>query len=214
MSKKIATSGTSPKRLSPLIIIGGSMIILSVVFYFISRSMLEHRDPEAGRVLAEQAEQRNGMEEMNQGQNSNTTREMRQDASLTFLAADGSARTSVNVEIVDDEASRTQGLMGRQHMAESQGMLFIFPDEDYRSFWMANTPLPLDIIYVNKALKIVTVQRNTVPYSEESVPSTGPATYVIEMNAGFADRHGIMEGDNVQWLRKYKSRSFGVRCPA
>jgi hypothetical protein len=202
MSKKIATSGTSPKRLSPLIIIGGSMIILSVVFYFISRSMLEHRDPEAGRVLAEQAEQRNSMEEMNQGQNSNTTREMRQDASLTFLAADGSARTSVNVEIVDDEASRTQGLMGRQHMAESQGMLFIFPDEDYRSFWMANTPLPLDIIYVNKALKIVTVQRNTVPYSEESVPSTGPATYVIEMNAGFADRHGIMEGDNVQWLRK------------
>ena len=70
------------------------------------------------------------------------------------------------------------------------------------SFWMANTPLPLDIIYVNAAREVVTIQRNTVPYSEESVPSTRPATYVVEVNAGYADRHGIAEGDRVQWSRK------------
>ncbi|MFZ1731791.1 MAG: DUF192 domain-containing protein [Bacteroidota bacterium] len=202
MSKNIETPRTSAKRPSPLIIIGGIVLVLAAAFYFISRSMIDNPDPEARRVLAEQAEQRSGGEKATPSKDGSSSREMREDASLTFRASDGSVRTSVNIEIVEDDASRTQGLMGRQHMAETQGMLFIFPDEDYRSFWMANTPLPLDIIYVNKALKIVTIQRNTVPYSEESVPSTAPATYVIEVNAGFADRHGIVEGDNVQWLRK------------
>jgi uncharacterized membrane protein (UPF0127 family) len=66
---------------------------------------------------------------------------------------------------------------------------------------MANTPLSLDIIFVNKAGSIVTVQRNTVPYSEESIPSTAPATYVVEVNAGFCDRHGVREGQLVRWVR-------------
>ena len=81
-------------------------------------------------------------------------------------------------------------------------MLFIFPNEEYRSFWMANTPLSLDIIFVNSAREIVTIQRDAVPFSEESVPSTKPATYVVEVNAGYADRHGLAEGDRVQWSRK------------
>jgi hypothetical protein len=202
MNNNINKTNAAKKRLSPLIIIGGSVLILAIAFYFISRSILDHRDPEARRVLSEQSEKHNSGEETNSLKEGNSDRQMREDASLAFLASDGSTRTSINIEIADNDASRTQGLMGRQHMGETQGMLFVFPDEDYRSFWMANTPLPLDIIYVNKARKIVTIQRNTVPFSEESIPSTGPATYVIEVNAGFADRHGIVEGDNVQWLRK------------
>ncbi|MBE0644685.1 MAG: DUF192 domain-containing protein [Bacteroidetes bacterium] len=195
------TSGAgAKKKLSPLVIIGGSVILLAVAFFFISRSMLDQRDPEVSRVLSEQSRKQRSGEAS--GDEQQGAVQMREDAALTFVTPDGAVRTIINIEIADEEASRTQGLMGRQHMAEDQGMLFVFPDEDYRSFWMANTPLPLDIIYVNKSNTIVTIQRNTVPYSEESVPSTAPATYVIEVNAGFSDRHGIMEGDKVRWQRK------------
>jgi uncharacterized membrane protein (UPF0127 family) len=87
-------------------------------------------------------------------------------------------------------------------MDEMQGMLFIFDNEEYRSFWMANTPLPLDIVFVNAKRVIVTIQRNTVPYSRESVPSTEEAQYVVEVNAGFSDRHGLLVGDTIEWRRR------------
>lgn len=197
MSKKSKVSGTG-RRPSPLLIIGGSVIILAAVFYIASTFLIENRDPEATRTLAERRAEREG-----RGDPASDTRQLwREDGMLDFLAPDGSARATIRVEIAENETSRTQGLMGRQTMAEDQGMLFIFPNEEFRSFWMANTPLPLDIIYVNAAREVVTIQRNTVPYSEESVPSTRPATYVVEVNAGYADRHGIVEGDRVQWSRK------------
>lgn len=125
----------------------------------------------------------------------------RNDANLTFSDAAGRPITSISVEIADTEEARTQGLMGRTRMGEKQGMLFIFPNDEYRSFWMANTPLPLDIIYVDSERNIVTVRRNTVPFSEESIPSTAPARYVVEVNAGFCNRHGILEGASVSWAR-------------
>ena len=124
----------------------------------------------------------------------------REDALLTFASSQGIRRAAIVVEIAADDATRTKGLMGRTSLDETQGMLFIFPEEDMRSFWMANTPLPLDIIFVDASRKIVTIQRNTVPYSEESVPSTAPAQYVVEVNAGFCDRHDIIEGDVISWM--------------
>jgi uncharacterized protein len=199
MKKSKQKSSRGMRRPSPVIIIGGSVVLLAVAFFFISRVIIDNRDPEASRVLAE----RSGKAGTSEGDDASAAAHaMRDDAVLSFLAPDGAARTTVRIEIAEDEVSRTQGLMGRQHMAEDQGMLFIFPDEQYRSFWMANTPLALDIIYLNSAREIVTIQRNTVPFSEESVPSTRPATYVVEVNAGFADRHGLAEGDKVLWLRK------------
>jgi uncharacterized membrane protein (UPF0127 family) len=174
-----------------LIIIGGTILVLAVSFVLISRYLLDHRDPEVSRVIAERKAESGQVAEP----------EFREDASLTFTSAQGQTVASVNVEIAETEQARTQGLMGRKRMAEGQGMLFIFPGEEYRSFWMANTPLSLDIIFVNKAGSIVTVQRNTVPYSEESIPSTAPATYVVEVNAGFCDRHGVREGQLVRWVR-------------
>jgi uncharacterized membrane protein (UPF0127 family) len=127
-------------------------------------------------------------------------RGVRDDALLTFLSPDGERRVSVTVEVAATEATRTKGLMGRTSMGELQGMLFLFPEEEMRSFWMVNTPLSLDIIFVSAEKRIVTIQRDTVPYSEESVPSTAPAQYVVELNAGFCDRHDIMEGDTIEWL--------------
>jgi uncharacterized protein len=206
MKKKSKTKTKSVKDAKsrkpfPLIIIGATVLILAVGFYVISRIVLDDRDPDAQRALSERADRRE-MDRDGDATQREATARFRDDASLSFIAPDGTPRARISVEIAEDEVSRTQGLMGRQQMAEQQGMLFIFPDEQYRSFWMVNTPLSLDIMYVNKEKEIVTIQRNTVPFSEESIPSTAPATYVIEVNAGFADRHGISEGDRVQWLRR------------
>lgn len=120
---------------------------------------------------------------------------------LRFLDKKDNLLYNVDIEIADDDARRTQGLMYRDSMAENRAMLFIFPDEQERSFWMKNTIMPLDIIYVNAKGVIVTVQKNAVPYSEDSIPSNGPAQYVVEVNAGFCDRHSIKAGDHVQWKR-------------
>ncbi len=125
----------------------------------------------------------------------------RDEGQLRFLDRNDNLLYSVNIEIADDDAKRTQGLMYRDTMAESEAMLFVFPDAAERSFWMKNCILPLDIIYVNNEKRIITIQQNTVPYSEASVPSNGPAQYVVEVNAGFCDRHNIKSGDHIEWTR-------------
>ncbi|MDT8324685.1 MAG: DUF192 domain-containing protein [Bacteroidota bacterium] len=178
------------RRLSPLVIIGGTILVLAVGFLLVSDYLIENRDPRATRSIAERRAETEG-----------SAAAFRSDATLYFNDVRGDTLAAVTVEIAESEQARTQGLMGRKNMAEGQGMLFIFPTEEYRSFWMANTPLPLDIIFVNSAGSIVTIQRNTVPYSEESIPSTAPATYVVEVNAGFCDRHGVREGNLVRWVR-------------
>ena len=118
---------------------------------------------------------------------------------LRFLDGRDNLRSAIDIEIADDEASRMQGLMYRDSMAENQGMLFVFPDEAERSFWMENTILPLDIIYIDARNRIVTIQKNTVPYSRDSIPSNGPAKYVVEVNAGYCDRHSVKVGDHIEW---------------
>jgi uncharacterized protein len=125
----------------------------------------------------------------------------RDDGTLTFSDAQGSRMTAISVEIAETEEARTQGLMGRASMSENQGMLFIFDAAEQRSFWMANTPLPLDILFIGADRRILNIAENTVPYSEESLPSTGPAQFVVEVNGGFCGRHGIGAGVRVDWLR-------------
>jgi hypothetical protein len=85
-------------------------------------------------------------------------------------------------------------------MEQMQGMLFIFPQQRYQSFWMLNTMFSLDILFINNDKEIVTIHKNTTPLSEESYPSSEPAIYVVEVNAGFCDKHGINLGDKVFWI--------------
>lgn len=125
--------------------------------------------------------------------------EFRHDGELTFQTEDGKFISQIEIEIADDMVERAVGLMYREEMKETQGMLFIFPNEEYQSFWMKNTVLPLDIVFVNKKNKIVTIHHNTTPFSETSYPSTEPAIYVVEVNAGYMERHGIKEGDKISW---------------
>jgi uncharacterized protein len=127
---------------------------------------------------------------------------IRIDADLSFTNTEGTGMERVLVEIAANAESRRQGLMGRVKMAENEGMLFLFDEEEERSFWMANTPLPLDIIYISSEKEVVSIQKHATPYSEESLPSYKPARFVVEMNAGFCDRHGIAPGTRVSWSER------------
>jgi uncharacterized membrane protein (UPF0127 family) len=105
----------------------------------------------------------------------------------------------LTIEIADNEAETTQGLMYRRTMPDSCGMVFIFPDSQPRNFWMKNTYLPLDILFLDESKKIVTIQANRTPFSEEQISSFEDAKYVLEVNAGYCKRKGIEKGDVVKW---------------
>jgi len=114
---------------------------------------------------------------------------------LTFTNKDGDSITSISIEIADDNYSRQMGLMYRHYLPDTVGMLFIFPEEEQRGFWMKNTPSSLDIIYANTQKEFVRIWENTLPYSEESIPSGDKAKYVIEVTAGFCAKHRISMED-------------------
>lgn len=102
------------------------------------------------------------------------------------------------VEIADTAEKQALGLMFRDSMPDDEGMIFIFPNEAPRSFWMKNTRIPLDIMYFDKDLKMVSISADTPPCRVSrcpSYPSTGPAMYVLELNAGKASELGVGPGD-------------------
>ena len=107
----------------------------------------------------------------------------------------------VHVEIADTEEKQQLGLMYRRELPELQGMLFLFPREAPLSFWMKNTPLPLDIIFINAAHTIVSIAQHTTPFSEKPLPSGSPAQFVLEVNGGFCQRHGVAVGDRVEFAQ-------------
>ncbi|WP_431137588.1 DUF192 domain-containing protein [Psychroserpens mesophilus] len=112
-------------------------------------------------------------------------------------AASDSIITKLDIEIADDDYSTQTGLMYRKSMKNHQGMLFIFPDSDYRSFYMKNTEIPLDIIYISEDKQIVSIQKNAKPMDETSLPSEAPAKYVLEINAGLSDIWELEKGDRI-----------------
>ncbi len=123
----------------------------------------------------------------------------RNDGVLTISSPDGISSVKVNIEKVDKEDTRMRGLMWRASLPSDAGMLFIFPEEEERAFWMKNTYIPLDIIYINKDKEIISIQMNTKPLSEDAIPSEKPAEYVLEVNAGFTLKNGIKAGDRVEF---------------
>ena len=125
--------------------------------------------------------------------------EFRKDGELQFVNANDSVIFSIDMELAISEDEHARGLMYRKQMDENRGMLFIFPDEDMRSFWMHNTLIPLDIIYVNANHQVVSIRKNTKTLNEESLPSEAPAMYVIEINAGLCDKYGIDKGTTVKF---------------
>lgn len=101
------------------------------------------------------------------------------------------------VEIADDEAERQHGLMYRTSLPPLYGMLFIFDESAPRSFWMHNTYIPLDIIYIGDDGRIVSIAADAKPFDDSPLPSRAPASGVLELYAGEAARLGIKPGDKV-----------------
>ncbi len=124
----------------------------------------------------------------------------RKDGELRFVSArSNKVITSIDIEVADNDAEREQGLMYRDTMAENNGMLFLMDKEEPQTFWMKNTILSLDIIYADSERQIVSINRNCTPYSLDQIPSGKPALYVVEVNAGYAERHNLKVGDLISF---------------
>ncbi len=124
------------------------------------------------------------------------------DGLLRFLDSDRSTiKTEIDLEIAKTLFERNRGLMYRRSMPANGGMLFIFEIMGPQSFWMKNTVLPLDIIYVNDQFGIVSIAEHTRPYSLEPIKSGGPAKYVVEVHAGYCQANGITAGDYIEFDR-------------
>jgi uncharacterized membrane protein (UPF0127 family) len=115
---------------------------------------------------------------------------------VTIHADGGPVRVGVELAITDEQVER--GLMWRDRLEADRGMLFVFRRQKPRSFWMKNTPLPLDIIYIDRGGTIVSIAENTTPYSTTAIPSGAPAQYVLEVNGGFCRDHGVRAGTRVE----------------
>jgi uncharacterized protein len=102
------------------------------------------------------------------------------------------------VEIAADDAARSQGLMFRKELPEGQGMLFDFQHDQPVAFWMHNTYISLDMIFIAGDGRIVRIAENTEPLSDRLIPSGGPIRAVLEVIAGTARKLGIAPGDHVQ----------------
>jgi hypothetical protein len=123
----------------------------------------------------------------------------KKEGELTILDSTNTAKVKLDIEIADTDYERQLGLMKRVSMEEKQGMLFIFPNEAMQSFWMRNTLISLDMIFINADKEIVTIHKTTKILSDQSYPSTAPALYVLEVNAGFTDKYNINVGDKMNW---------------
>ena len=102
-----------------------------------------------------------------------------------------------SVEIVDNDADRAKGLMFRKELPEGRGMLFDFQREQAVSFWMQNTYIPLDMIFIRADGSILRIAENTEPMSTRMIPSGGPVRAVLEVIGGTARKLGIAPGDRV-----------------
>lgn len=117
---------------------------------------------------------------------------------LSFVRpATGDTLATIDVEVADDELEIQRGLMWRREMEDNQGMLFLMEVAEPQSFWMLNTYLPLDIIFVDENRRILNIAENTRPESLDPIRSTGDALYVVEVLAGFSERYGLQPGDEI-----------------
>lgn len=119
--------------------------------------------------------------------------------SPVFLAIE--TKTGVQrfvVEIADEQEEREVGLMFRENLPPDQGMLFDFGTDRLVTMWMRNTPLSLDMVFIDRSGTVILVAENTTPFSTDIISSREPVRYVLELNAGVASGNGIHSGDKVR----------------
>jgi hypothetical protein len=103
------------------------------------------------------------------------------------------------VEVADTPAKRELGLMYRRDLPADRGMIFLFPEEAVQTFWMKNTPLPLDMIFIDSQHRIVGIVEQAAPFSLEPRSVGRASQFVLEINGGLSRRYGIKAGDAVRF---------------
>jgi uncharacterized membrane protein (UPF0127 family) len=109
------------------------------------------------------------------------------------------APLTIQAEVASTDGQRQMGLMFRESMADDEGMLFLFPTERHNAFWMHNTLIPLDMLFIDSDWKVVGVVANATPLTDDSRAVGKMSQYVLELNAGAAARHGLGEGTEVRF---------------
>ena len=121
----------------------------------------------------------------------------RDDATARTVLHTGGGDVAVTVEIAATPERRNLGLMYRKELAEDAGMLFLFERPQHLTFWMKNTVLPLDMVFIGADHRVVGIVKNATPFTTTPRAVDGESQYVLEVNAGFSDRHGVRGGDAV-----------------
>lgn len=120
---------------------------------------------------------------------------------IYLIKSSGDTIQKLDVEFAESDYEHQTGLMYRETMKENQGMLFIYNSERVRNFYMKNTYITLDIIYYEADSTLVSIQKNTTPKDETSLPSEGPAQYILEVNGGLSDEWGLEKDDKMSFLK-------------
>lgn len=115
-----------------------------------------------------------------------------------YLEAPSGRSAAVAVELARTEAERERGLMFRQKLGADEGMLFLFPESADHAFWMKNTPIPLDMIFIAEGGTVVGVVAEAEPFSTAPRSVGAPSRYVLEVNGGWSAAHGVARGDRVR----------------
>jgi len=126
------------------------------------------------------------------------------EGNLQIFDSTNTLKRNLKIEIADNDFEHQTGLMYRKQMDTDKAMLFIFDDGDIRvrSFYMKNTYIPLDIIFIDADKHIINIAKNAKPLNESSVFSDAPAKYVLEINAGLSDVWGLKSGDIIKYNTK------------
>jgi len=119
------------------------------------------------------------------------------DGRVVLRGAEG--EVEVRVEVVKKRADRSRGLMFREHLDDDAGMIFLFREPEHQTFWMRNTLIPLDMIFIGADRRVVGVAENAQPRTDRTRAVDGDSQYVLEVNAGFARRWGIGPGSRVEF---------------
>jgi len=123
----------------------------------------------------------------------------KKEAVLSIINNENRDVATFDIELASSPYERQTGLMYRETMKENQGMLFVFEAAAPRSFYMKNTLIPLDLIFLNANLEIISIQKNTIPKSMDPIPSNGDAQYVLEIIGGQSDALQITPGMKIKY---------------
>jgi uncharacterized protein len=118
---------------------------------------------------------------------------------VAIVGPDNEPRATVVVELAQTGPKRERGLMYRSELPADSGMLFIFKAPVHATFWMHNTQIPLDMLFVSSDRLVIGIIPNAEPYSDARLEVAGNSQYVLEVNAGFCEKHGIKVGDRLEF---------------